>query len=116
MDPSVYLAGASGGVYSLITAHLGRFNKKCTGQLKDFVNGVEGYQFPQEISRKKTILNMFLSMTASTHIFIYFYSKIKTAGRRLFFNKNPNHFQNNTQILAENCLHTNTETLRIKIL
>ena len=50
-----------------------------------------------QISMEKTISNIFLSMTASTNIIIYFYSKIRTVGGRSFFNKNPHHFHNNTQ-------------------
>ena len=50
-----------------------------------------------QISIEKTIPNIVLSMTASTNIIIYFYSKIRTVGGRLFFNENPYHFHNNTQ-------------------
>ena len=49
------------------------------------------------MSIEKTIPNIGLSMTASTNITIYFYSKIRTVGGCLFFNENPYHFHNNTQ-------------------
>ena len=49
------------------------------------------------MSLEKTIPNFFLRMTASTHIIIYFYSKIRTVEGRSFFNENPYHFHNNTQ-------------------
>ena len=51
----------------------------------------------RQISIEKIITNIVLSMTASTNIIFYFYSKIRIMEGRLFFNTNPYNFHNNTQ-------------------
>ena len=47
---------------------------------------------------RNTFHNIFLSMTASANIIIYFYSKIRiNCGRSCIVDENPYHFHNNKQ-------------------